>query len=92
VIDAPNLRLLLLRTEGLADAAPILADFFEVSGAVALPQVNVSAEKDYAASYRELVATLRPDPDVIDRAYASRLVRHFYTADEIAGFRDRWSS
>jgi hypothetical protein len=91
VLEGRNLTLLLLRTEGLPNASAVLREFFGTNAAVALPRANVSAEKNYADAYGELVASLRPPPAVIDEAYSSRLVRHFYTDAEIDGFRDRWS-
>ena len=58
---------------------------------VEIPRKNVGAEKDYGELYDAFVAALRPPTDVIDRAYSSRLVQHFYSPEEIARFREFWS-
>ena len=52
---------------------------------------NVGAEKTYGDLYDDFVAALWPPTDVIDRAYSSRLVQHFYSPEEIARFREFWS-
>ena len=37
------------------------------------------------------VDTLRPSNAALDRAYSSRVVSHFYTPEEIEGFREHWA-
>ncbi len=56
-----------------------------------LPRVNVAADKDYSDLYLDFLAAIRPSDEVLDRAYGSDLVRHFYSPEEIASFRARWS-
>lgn len=53
---------------------------------------NVSSKKSYASIYkrvREAVAMPKP---LIERAYNSRYVQHFWTPEEIAGFRAKWGA
>ena len=47
-------------------------------------------EKEYGDLYRAFLREVRPSPTVLDRAYSSRLVRHFYSQAEIAQFRRSW--
>jgi hypothetical protein len=92
ILDTSHVRLLLLRCEGI-DVAPVaLAELLGASLPVPVPRVNVGAEKDHAALYARFRAALRPSDAQLDRAYGSRVVRHFYSADEIDRFRTLWSS
>jgi hypothetical protein len=91
IIKTPTASLLLLRCEGL-DAAPrALAELFELDRLVPVHHVNVGSEKPYGELYSAFVSALKPSREVLDRAYSSRMVRHFYSPDEIARFRDVWS-
>jgi len=91
IITTPTVKLLLLRCEGLDVAPRALADLLDAEGPIAIGRENVGADKVYGDLYREFVAALRPPSAVIDRAYSSRLVEHFYSSDEIARFREFWS-
>ena len=92
VITTPSVKLLLLRFEDLAIAPKALAELVGRSEPIALPMANASSDKSYGALYEAFTAALRPSEEVIDRAYTSRLVRHFYSTDEIARFRALWSA
>ena len=91
LIATPKVKLLLLRCEGLGVASEALAELLDLDHPVDIPRKNVGAEKDYGGLYDAFVAALRPPAAVIDRAYSSRLVQHFYSAEEIARFREFWS-
>lgn len=91
LISTPTVRLLLLRCEGLTVAPTALAELLELRHPVEVPHVNVGAEKDYAELYEAFRLAIRPDAEQLDRAYGSRLVRHFYSAGEINRFRALWS-
>jgi hypothetical protein len=92
IIATPKVKLLLLRCEGIGVAPEALAELLDLDGPVDIPRKNVGAEKDYGELYDGFVAALRPPEEVIDRAYTSRLVQHFYSAAEIARFREFWSA
>lgn len=51
---------------------------------------NIGAKKPYAEIYNAFKAQVRVADDVLDTAYNSTLVRHFYTDAEIARFRAKW--
>lgn len=91
IIDGPTARVLLLRSEDLAVAPEALATLLERTEAVPVPRVNVGADKSYAALYDRFRRSIRPTPEQLDRAYGSRMVRHFYTEGEINRFRMVWS-
>jgi hypothetical protein len=91
IISTPTVSLLLLRCEGLDVAPAALAELFDLDEPVPVHHVNVGSEKPYGELYKAFVAALRPSQAVIDRAYSSRMVQHFYCPDEIASFRDMWT-
>jgi hypothetical protein len=90
IISTDTIRLLLLRCEDFAVAPVALARLLELEDPVAVPRVNVGAEKGYADLYEAVRSALRPTTAQLDHAYESRLARHFYTSEEIAGFRRHW--
>jgi hypothetical protein len=58
---------------------------------VAIGKENVGATKAYRDQYARLMQTVRVSTDVLDAAYSSRLVTHFYSPVEIAAFRRTWT-
>jgi len=92
IIKTPTVELLLLRCEGLAVAPDALNELLGVGHPIAVPRRNVGSEKDYAELYQAVLDGLRPSAAVIERAYSSRLVHHFYSPDEISRFREHWSA
>ena len=91
IIETPGVRLLLLRSEDQAVAPKAIAELLGTEHPVEIPRVNVGSEKTYADAYASFLRALEPTAAQLDRAYSSRLVRHFYAPDEIAGFRARWT-
>jgi hypothetical protein len=92
MIETPSVHLMLMRFEGLGSAPAALAELLRRDEPVFLPRANVSADKPYGGLYDSFVAALRPSGETIERVYASRLVRHFYTDEEISRFRTFWSA
>lgn len=91
IISTPTVRLLLLRCEDLAVAPVALAEFLGSADPIAVPRVNVGAEKGYAEVYESFRASVRPTASQLDCAYRSRAVQHFYKTEEIARFRAHWT-
>jgi Putative capsular polysaccharide synthesis protein len=90
-IERPDMRVLVLRRESLDLAPEALSRFLRRPEPIALPRTNVGADKDYADLYADFLDAVRPSDEVLDRAYGSALVRHFYSPAEIASFRARWT-
>ena len=67
----------------------VIADFLGLPD-FKLLRTNVGAKKDYARDYREFTQRITFEPEYLDGMYSSRYVRHFYTAQQIEGFRKRW--
>ena len=88
-IDAPGVRLLLIRQENLDGAIEILSDFLGHTVS-SLGGANVGADKVYAEDYRRFRAEVALPPEVLDEAYDSTYARHFYSPEEIRSFRSAW--
>lgn len=83
--------LLVMRLEDLEQVgAAALQEFLGLRD-VTLTIANSTDREPYAESYRRFLAELRPTREYLDRVYESRLARHFYSTDERARFRARWS-
>jgi hypothetical protein len=91
IITSDDVRLLVLRCEDLGSASVGLAELLGVDEPIAVPRVNVAAEKEYREVYERFVASIRPSTTQLERAYTSRLAQHFYSPDELDRFRARWT-
>ncbi|HED53691.1 MAG TPA: hypothetical protein ENJ00_05760 [Phycisphaerales bacterium] len=90
VYERGPVRLLLMRCESPdAVKSQAMRGFFGLSD-LELKRVNQSSKKNYRERYTEFVKAARFQPDFVDRMLGTRLTTHFYTPDEIAGFRRKW--
>jgi hypothetical protein len=89
-IDSPQARVLVLRQESLEVAPHALGEFLGLDREIPVAAANVGAAKRYGDEYERVVRDLRVASDVLDAAYESRLVRHFYSPAEVERFRARW--
>jgi len=83
--------LLLLKLE-LLDTCCVEAfdEFLGITG-FELCNDNVAENKYYRDIYRGFREQIAIPREQLDRMYASRFVRHFYSEEEIAAFRRKWS-
>jgi hypothetical protein len=89
-IRTPRVDVLVVRLEDFRTRLqPALADFLGVERIVT-PPANVSEDKDYADLYQQVRSAIRFPPALLDHLYDSRFARHFYTPEEIRGFRAKW--
>jgi len=52
---------------------------------------NVGENKPYKRIYKKILETLTVPERLLDKIYNSKYAQHFYTDDEIASFKNRWS-
>jgi hypothetical protein len=84
-----NSRLLLLRLEDLNRVGQrVLSDFLNIKQ-FHLVQANVGEQKGYSDLYREFKKLPLP-ASFLEKMYASRYARQFYTDEEIDGFYQKW--
>jgi hypothetical protein len=91
VIEAPGVRVLLLRQESFTAAPHALARFLHRREPVPVPARNEARDRGYGERYRRFLAEARLPERLLDGAYSSRYARHFYADTELEGFRRRWS-
>jgi len=53
-------------------------------------RVNVSGDKPYAEVYKAFLDAIRLERGYLDEVYATRVAEHFYTPEQLAGFRATW--
>jgi hypothetical protein len=52
---------------------------------------NVSSEKHFGPFYKKTRESIKIPEDILEAAYASDIVRHFYSEKELDGFKEKWS-
>jgi len=80
-LKAPEARDRLLRTAGALFGKPMTC----------FPDANVAHEQRYQALYAKVTQSLRLSPSDLDWFYDNATMTHFYTPQEIDGFRRRWA-
>jgi len=92
IYQTDSFDILLLRLENLNTVAePALKRFLGLEE-FALVNANIGEEKDYADVYDKFKNQIRLPTHYLDRMYTSKFTRHFYTDEEIAVFRKRWTA
>lgn len=90
VLEGERARLLIMRTKDLATYFSSAIDAFLGVKIRRLRRANESEGKWYSAMQQRFLADFRFPPSYLDEMYGSEYARHFYTADELAGFRARF--
>jgi Putative capsular polysaccharide synthesis protein len=92
IYAAKNADVLILRLESLATClAPALKEFLGLPHGEPV-NANQAANKEYYTAYREFRSQTTIPAAYLDRMYTSRYAQHFYTPEELNGFRAKWSS
>lgn len=86
-----NFELLVMRLEDLTRCGERAIGEFLGLGSFVLRSANVGDEKRHAAVYRQFKESIVLPQWYTDRMYDSRFARHFYSEQEIGGFRRKWS-
>jgi Putative capsular polysaccharide synthesis protein len=100
IYQATNVRLILVRLEDLHRVfASAAGEWLDGSGLIPAcepsivleaERANDGASKAYSDLYRAFKKQLRMDDSELSRAFESKVMRHFYTADERAAFLEQW--
>jgi len=68
-----------------------LGDFFNISG-FQLRKVNAAETKSYSSYYKKFINTVDISSDILNSAYDSKYVKHFYRPQEILEFQKKWKN
>ena len=81
-----------LRAEDLSDVGPrAIASFLGLAAPLGIDRRNEGAAGDPTSAYHRFVARGELPGDLVDAVYRTPLAQHFYTDEERARFRDRWT-
>ncbi len=87
IIQKGKYDILLIKLENLKFIWNIVEDF--VGYKLALQSVNLSSAKWHAPVYENFIKNYLPPQVYLDKIYNSKLVKHFYTDNEILKFRNK---
>ena len=91
-IKEGNIEILLLKLEMLSKNTAIIGEFVGKPG-IELVTSHVGAEKNSKYIYAELKKQIRIPAELLDSQYKNnKYMDHFYTEEEKAQFRKKWSS
>jgi hypothetical protein len=90
--EADRFRALLVRAEDLPRVGgPAVADFLGLNESPAIGHRNSGTSNDPDSPYRRFVERGALSPELVDEVYATKMAQHFYTDEERATFRRRWT-
>ena len=90
IYEGERADVLLIRVENLDDCArDAFAEFLGIEG-FTLTNTNIGSAKAYAPLYKKFRESVILPEDYVERMYASKYMRHFYSEEEIARFRAQW--
>jgi len=88
--DTADVLLLKLETLNQVGAAAV-RDFLGLETFELVPS-NTAEDKSYADLYKAFRRQVRLPAAYLDRVYGFRMARHFYSPEELAAFRSKWSA
>ncbi|MGH7972580.1 MAG: putative capsular polysaccharide synthesis family protein [Limisphaerales bacterium] len=91
IYESRSARVLVYRIEALSGLEKMLREFLGCE-IPAIVNRNVGVEKAYAAQYDSIKKRLRMPSEFVSKRYDNRMMRHFYSADELEQFRARWTA
>jgi len=92
IYHAKNADILLLKLELLSKChKEAFKKFLNISN-LHLENANIGTDKPYRHIYKRLLRSIIFTSEDLNKIYASRFVKHFYSADEIKVLKNRWLS
>jgi hypothetical protein len=91
ILKRNGIDLLVIKSECLNACAGDAFREFQGVDNFSLVNTNIGAQKHYAHIYKEFLEKIILPDSYLDRMYTSKLVQHFYSDEEIAGFKGKWS-
>lgn len=91
IIRNDTVDILLIKYEKLAECFTDAFGEFSGTKDIQLPRANVGIEKQYGTDYNKLTQSLKLPGSLCRDIYATKLVQHFYSPQEIDIFMKKWS-
>lgn len=92
IIEADPTEIFLYRLEDLPDIFSCAMEEYLGIRDLKLQSGNSPDDKPLSRYFMQINNHLRLESDILDKAYTSRFSKHFYTENELDGFRRSWSS
>ena len=81
---------LLLKLENLRQCSrEAFSEFLEIPD-FRLLEANLSSQKRYYPAYKDFIQSVNIPESYLSKVYNSKYVQHFYTAEEIESFWQKW--
>ena len=82
---------LILRTENIADVAGVaVANHFDIPSPLSITHQNRTASSANSP-YNDFLERGRLSPNLVREVYQTPMARHFYSAEELVAFTQRWT-
>lgn len=92
VICERGVKVLIVRQESFDCLPDAFAEFYDLPAQFfTVKDANRAKDKPIGDIYESVKSKLKFDGGFLDELYASRYCRHFYTEEELAAFRQKWS-
>lgn len=91
IYSEKNTAVLLLKLETLKNTIYNAFHSFLDIGDFKISNANIASHKSYYKAYRSFIDQIVLPTFYIEKMYSSKYVQHFYTAEEIAAFINKWS-
>lgn len=85
-----EVEVLVMRMEDINDVAENAVRRFLQVDEFQLEQANVGSRKTYGQVYADFRKQVKLPESYLSKMYDSKFARHFYSSEEIEGFRRRW--
>jgi hypothetical protein len=83
---------LILKLEKLTGCyTDALRDFLGTNLNIRLVKANISDRKKYSSDVKFIRKNLKINPKAFDKIYSNKFVNHFYSKQEINGFKKKWA-
>ena len=84
---------LILKLEKLTDCyTDALREFLDTNLNTRLVKANISDKKKYSSEVKFIKKNLKISPEAFDKIYSNKFVSHFYSRQEIKGFKKKWAN
>ncbi|HET6566613.1 MAG TPA: putative capsular polysaccharide synthesis family protein [Rhodothermales bacterium] len=91
ILESGRQHVLILRQEDLRKTLPgVLRGFLPTDQPIEIKEANVGSKRMHGHAYSFVKNHLSISPEICERLYSTKYVRHFYDDEEIAGFVGKW--
>lgn len=90
ILSHDNIKALILKVETLNQSNKEAFSRFLQINDFELKNTNIGENKKYGKCYRTLLDNIIVPSEILDKVYSHKLVKHFYSEDEVKQFKSKW--